>query len=393
MTKSTPYKICPKCGTYAGLEAQVCARCSHRYRTQFVAPQGQTQAPISAAQQQSVPVGRQNATSVPQNSMASRCSRCGQEIGFLAAVTTFKQTGRCAACQAEWNAALQRFRQAFYAAIQGTGIRGDGWANLQCLAQQARLPWGDALAAVRQESIQLLERQVAFAMADGEFSDQELTYFQGWQKALAVPDAQIQPLLERVRKLRQITTIRQGRLPRIDATALHLECDEICHLYMAATYHKATSRTVTPLNGDIVATNKKLRFLSANAGVEMDWRRIVAVSAQPNGFRLQLEIQKGNGFYAVPDPTFAAAVIETLVRMHKRNLIAPSDASGTPTRHIPQDVKMAVWQRDQGRCAECGSTSYLEFDHIIPFSKGGANTTNNIQLLCRDCNLKKGNRL
>lgn len=60
---------------------------------------------------------------------------------------------------------------------------------------------------------------------------------------------------------------------------------------------------------------------------------------------------------------------------------------------IPQDVMDKVWNRDGGRCAKCGSQENLEFDHIIPFSKGGATTYRNIQLLCKKCNLEKSNRI
>jgi HNH endonuclease len=60
------------------------------------------------------------------------------------------------------------------------------------------------------------------------------------------------------------------------------------------------------------------------------------------------------------------------------------------TRSIPQDVKIAVAARDGGRCRQCGSTTELHFDHVIPWSKGGANTVTNIQLLCGPCNRRKG---
>jgi HNH endonuclease len=61
-------------------------------------------------------------------------------------------------------------------------------------------------------------------------------------------------------------------------------------------------------------------------------------------------------------------------------------------RRIPQDVKIAVSARDGGRCRQCGSTQNLHFDHIIPVSKGGANTVANIQLLCGPCNRTKSAR-
>jgi len=48
---------------------------------------------------------------------------------------------------------------------------------------------------------------------------------------------------------------------------------------------------------------------------------------------------------------------------------------------LRKDVKNNVWNRDGGRCVECGSKEKLEFDHIIPHSKGGSDTERNIQLL------------
>lgn len=60
---------------------------------------------------------------------------------------------------------------------------------------------------------------------------------------------------------------------------------------------------------------------------------------------------------------------------------------------IPQDVMDKVWNRDGGKCVQCGSQESLEFDHIIPFSKGGATTYRNLQILCKTCNLEKSNKI
>jgi hypothetical protein len=59
-------------------------------------------------------------------------------------------------------------------------------------------------------------------------------------------------------------------------------------------------------------------------------------------------------------------------------------------RLVPSWVKLEVWKRDQGRCAKCGTTSGLHFDHIIPYSKGGSSKDPaNIQILCGRHNLAK----
>lgn len=71
-----------------------------------------------------------------------------------------------------------------------------------------------------------------------------------------------------------------------------------------------------------------------------------------------------------------------------------SDTSKKKTREpISEDVKFEVWRRDQGRCVICGSQENLEFDHIIPFSKGGSSTARNIQLLCQNCNRHKSDKI
>lgn len=60
---------------------------------------------------------------------------------------------------------------------------------------------------------------------------------------------------------------------------------------------------------------------------------------------------------------------------------------------IPQDVMDKVWNRDGGKCVRCESQENLEFDHIIPYSKGGATSYRNLQLLCKKCNIEKSNKI
>lgn len=69
------------------------------------------------------------------------------------------------------------------------------------------------------------------------------------------------------------------------------------------------------------------------------------------------------------------------------------DQEQKPDRYISREVKLQVWRRDQGKCCGCGSKEKLEYDHIIPVSKGGSNTERNIQLLCEQCNRSKSSKI
>ncbi len=82
------------------------------------------------------------------------------------------------------------------------------------------------------------------------------------------------------------------------------------------------------------------------------------------------------------------------IEQHEARLAARFAGSQAEGRsHIPAHVRHEVWQRDGGRCAQCGSRERLEFDHIVPVSRGGSSTVRNLELLCEPCNRAKGARL
>ena len=50
---------------------------------------------------------------------------------------------------------------------------------------------------------------------------------------------------------------------------------------------------------------------------------------------------------------------------------------------------MKVWERDGYTCVYCGSTDHLGQDHIMPLSRGGAHSPDNLCIACRSCNSSK----
>ena len=53
----------------------------------------------------------------------------------------------------------------------------------------------------------------------------------------------------------------------------------------------------------------------------------------------------------------------------------------------------SVFARDGYECQYCGSGSHLTMDHVVPRSRGGGSSWDNVVTSCAPCNLRKGNRL
>ncbi|MBI4752382.1 MAG: TerD family protein [Acidobacteria bacterium] len=327
----------------------------------------------------------------PQTFPDGFCQRCGKEAGIIGKLFGYNaQTKRCKACDKEYQKELNVFRQYFIQYCADGILTQDEWASLQRIATDRRLKWDEALGYVQADSVLFLERTLTFAASDGIITDEEYTGIHQLQKKLNIPLVHAKPIFDRLDYLKRISDIRHGKLSACTTNA-HLESGEVCYLETSAVYHKITTRTTEHIPGTFVATNKILRFLSPKGGWTIQWKNVMRTSHGNQCVCLELSTKKGNGHYQVGDCLYVEAVIAALTKISKRQLLVPQ--SEDVSRHIPQDVKTAVWQRDKGKCVQCASASYLEFDHIIPFSLGGASTLNNIQLLCRRCNLAKGNRL
>ena len=90
-----------------------------------------------------------------------------------------------------------------------------------------------------------------------------------------------------------------------------------------------------------------------------------------------------------------ARALKTLIAHLERRKFAKTDRprrcqAGDSARHVPAEVKRAVWQRDAGRCTfagvsghRCEARARLEYDHVEPVAQGGRATVQGLRLRCR----------
>lgn len=64
-------------------------------------------------------------------------------------------------------------------------------------------------------------------------------------------------------------------------------------------------------------------------------------------------------------------------------------------RSFPEKIKLSVWEKQQHKCAMCGKEfdiELMEGDHITPWRDKGRTVIENCQMLCRECNRRKGGK-
>ena len=62
-------------------------------------------------------------------------------------------------------------------------------------------------------------------------------------------------------------------------------------------------------------------------------------------------------------------------------------------RGFPEKIKLAVWEEQEHKCNICDREfdfEFMEGDHITPWREGGRTVIENCQMLCRECNRRKG---
>ncbi|WP_432563988.1 TerD family protein [Kineococcus sp. SYSU DK003] len=235
-----------------------------------------------------------------------------------------------------------------------------------------------------------LQTVVHVAFADSIIEQHEIDDFDAWVAALSFQDhPQVTVLRGQLLRGQQLSLIRSGVLPRISVHGLHLQADETPHLQTPATYVKRNASGERLHSGRLLITSRGVAF-SGVSGHQYTYNQVLRVDAFGADVHIQTTRAGGEYIYRVVDADIVAATAEGALRIAKRLVIAPGQRD---SRRIPHAVKVAVFQRDGGKCVQCGRAEYLEYDHEIPWSLGGATSEDNLRLLCRRCNQEKGARI
>ncbi|MFD9551129.1 TerD family protein [Nocardia salmonicida] len=316
----------------------------------------------------------------------TRCTRCGNPLRRK----LFGGHGPCKNCAEEIEEFLTHWRNRARRVLTGPGTMSQEWTEVWAALRFQRIDEERGRTLLRDAGLTQVERMVAFAFADGEVFADELDAFEHVVSELALSGAIVDDLRRRMHRGRTLSRLRAGELPTINTPGLHLDPDERVHLDLPAVHIRMLARGPRNTEGRLIGSSKKLRFVGDGTGIELPWNRVVSVHPEHGTVVLAATSARGGATFGVTDPDYVAAALEGALRVSKRLVLTPGQLD---SRSIPQDVKAQVWQRDGGACVECGDGHYLEFDHIIPLSRGGATSATNLQILCRACNRAKGARI
>lgn len=282
-----------------------------------------------------------------------------------------------------------RFSKALAAMLEDGKLEPTELEALRQMVAEAGGKWDEIVAECQPIAKMFIRHQLADAIADEEVTADEEKSILANVKLFNLEGDIKQELSTTIRRVRLLANLRENRLPpALTANPVWIQSGEAVYTKQNAEFR--TAGQIVSI-GDFWVTNSRVEYVAPKGGTSIALKNIR--DAQGHGRQLILTDTKGRREFVMAEAETTVAIILCLLRASNRTASVTTDESRQKRRRISKEVRNAVWIRDGAACVECDSNIYLEFDHIIPVAKGGGNTVNNIQLLCRECNGKKSDRI
>jgi len=147
-----------------------------------------------------------------------------------------------------------------------------------------------------------------------------------------------------------------------------------------------------PINNQIQALKKEIqkqqmivgKVIMENYGVIDQLKKEIDKVKQENN-KL---IKEKNDFYG--KYSHLKRSTRTLTGKNNNSKRTKKSSNGKNKSPVSKGIRERVFERDKNKCLLCGTTKNLTIDHIKPRAMGGSNKIDNLQTLCRYCNLTKG---
>lgn len=264
--------------------------------------------------------------------------------------------------------------------------------GLENFCNQNNLDLLDSLKQCQHEIDSFIRLMLADIVSDLVITIQEEETIKSVCKFLRPSIYIINEIETTIKRVKEIVQIKSGNIIPLQSPKIITKLSEIVWYCDSNTRLSRQLKKESNLyNGELFITSDRILFKSQEYPTEITLKNIIDLDISTTSIFIIGKTNKSTLHFRSPDSEKIGAYIEQALNKYHRKL--DFSDSNKKTRSIPQTVRQEVWLRDEGKCVECSAQDYLEYDHIIPYSKGGSNSSNNIQLLCRKCNLKKSDRI
>lgn len=287
----------------------------------------------------------------------------------------------------------ERFLQGVFAAtVQDKRVSANTFERMFEMSSRLGLSRSEVLTAIQPQVERFVEHVLVDAKQDDLLTSDEENSLIFIIDKLSPPADTRHYVLSEIEVLRALGKIRSGSIPSITAPiGASLRAGELAHHHGRAMWEYLkllkSGPSTTCFEGELIFTDSRLVFSSPLRSHAISYRKVVGHDLEHGTIVVQVQGKPTDRFTCAGSPRIPYAILSAAIAMANQTLRNQDESRRS--RHIPREVRQRIWQRYSGQCADCRATTYLEFDHIVPVAKGGSNSENNVQLLCRNCNSRK----